>query len=43
MEELKLLINGLISNPETNVGFAMILMVLGMIIPFLLRFLFPDK
>ncbi|MFA5768488.1 MAG: hypothetical protein WC871_02985 [Bacteroidales bacterium] len=43
MEELKLIIEQLIANPETNVGFAMILMVLGMIIPFLLRFLFPAE
>ncbi len=43
MEELKLIIEGLITNPETNLGFAMVLMVLGMIIPFLLKFLFPAE
>ncbi len=32
MDELKLIIEQLIANPETNGGFAMILMVLGMII-----------
>jgi len=41
MEEIILILKQLIHNPESNLGFAMILTVLGMIVPFLLRLMFP--
>ncbi|MFA5443817.1 MAG: hypothetical protein WC262_02455 [Bacteroidales bacterium] len=43
MEEIILILKQLIHNPESNLGFAMILAVLGMIVPFILMFLFPEE